>query len=301
MNGYLHAAYAQSLAEFGMPRELPCSKGWILEREIEGFPYHDAMGCYPLFLCQDWSQIGYDLEAIKDDLVSLTLVTDPFGNYEAHNLQKCFDIVRPFKQHFIVDLSHPLDCFVTKHHRLAAHRALAKVQVERCQNPMRVLNDWIDLYSKIVQKYDIRGISAFSKKAFEKQFSVPGIEVFRSEYQGVAVSMSLWFVHGKTAYYHLNASSPQGYKHEASFALAQYAIEYFTARGLRWLNLGAGAGSKENNRDGLTSFKQGWSNGLSTAYFCGRIFNHDRYMEIVSEKKALPTDYFPAYRCGEFR
>ena len=156
------------------------------------------------------------------------------------------------------------------------------------------------VHGKIVEKHNVRGISAFSEKAFEKQFSVPGLEVFCAEHQGGAVSMSLWFVHGQTAYYHLNASSPIGYKKEASFALTKYAIDYFAAQGLRWLNLGAGAGSRERGKDGLTSFKQGWSNGLRTAYFCGKIFNHRRYQEIISEKKEPPTDYFPAYRCGEF-
>jgi hypothetical protein len=301
MQGYLHEAYAQSLAEFGTPRELPRSRGWLLEREIEGFPYRDAMGCYPLFVCQDWSQLCVDLEDIKNDLVCVTLVTDPFGHYDINDLQKCFDIARPFKQHFMVDLSHPLDSFITKHHRLAAQRALSRVNVERCQNAKLVIEDWLNLYSKIVERHDISGISAFSKKAFVKQFSVPGLEVFRAVYKGAAVGMSLWFVHGKTAYYHLNASSPLGYKIEASFALIQCAIEYFTAGGLRWLNLGAGAGSKSNDMDGLTFFKQGWSNGLSTAYFCGKIFNHGRYLEIINEKKTPPTDYFPAYRWGEFR
>ena len=35
-SGYLHPNYAQSLAEFGKPRELTNCGGWILEREIPG-------------------------------------------------------------------------------------------------------------------------------------------------------------------------------------------------------------------------------------------------------------------------
>ena len=56
MSGYMHLGYAESLVEFGTPRELPRSGGWVLERQIPGFSYRDAMGCYPLFACQDWSQ-----------------------------------------------------------------------------------------------------------------------------------------------------------------------------------------------------------------------------------------------------
>ena len=113
MKGYLHPGYAQSLAEFGTPRELPGSRGWILKREIPGFSFHDAMGCYPLFTCQDWSQLHADLEDIGNDLASLLLVTDPFGEYNTTYLNRCFkDAVIPFKDHFIVDLSRSADNFV---------------------------------------------------------------------------------------------------------------------------------------------------------------------------------------------
>jgi hypothetical protein len=57
MSGYLHPDYTLSLAEFGSPQELSQSKGWILRRQITGFPYQDAMGCYPLFTCENWSRL----------------------------------------------------------------------------------------------------------------------------------------------------------------------------------------------------------------------------------------------------
>ena len=80
VNGYLHPGYAESLAEFGTPRELLRCGGWVLERQIPDFSYSDGMGCYPLFCCSDWSQLHKDLQDI-DDLVALALVTDPFGSY----------------------------------------------------------------------------------------------------------------------------------------------------------------------------------------------------------------------------
>ena len=44
VTGYLHPGYARSLAEFGTPRELERSGGWLLERAIPGSSYFDAMG-----------------------------------------------------------------------------------------------------------------------------------------------------------------------------------------------------------------------------------------------------------------
>ncbi len=77
--GYRHPLYAASLAEHGTPRRLPASDGWILERDIPGFTGRDAMGCYPLFCCGRWDRLADDLRELGDGLVSLTLVTDPFG------------------------------------------------------------------------------------------------------------------------------------------------------------------------------------------------------------------------------
>src|SRR5829696_5348289 len=106
VTGYSHPAYAESLAEFGDPRELPQCGGYILQRQIPGFPYRDGMGCYPLFACRDWSQLLADLEDIGRELVSLALVTDPFGDCDTVYLRRCFrDVVILYKEHFVVDLT----------------------------------------------------------------------------------------------------------------------------------------------------------------------------------------------------
>ena len=61
LTGYRHPLYAASLAEFGEPRELPSSGGWLLERTVPQFPDRDAMGCYPIFAASDWSGLSKDL------------------------------------------------------------------------------------------------------------------------------------------------------------------------------------------------------------------------------------------------
>ena len=75
--GYACSAYAESLREFGTPRRLPESGDWILERLIPGSPFHDAIGCYPIFSCADWSKIRLDFENIGDELVSLSITMLP--------------------------------------------------------------------------------------------------------------------------------------------------------------------------------------------------------------------------------
>lgn len=301
MKGYGHRVYAESLAEFGTPRELPQCGGWILERQIAGFPYHDGMGCYPLFACQDWSQLCADMENIGRELVSLSMVTDPFGLYDVAYLQRCFrDVVLPFKEHYIVDLSRELNTFVSRHHRRNVRKALRTVHVEVCEDPMQFIDGWVDLYSTLIRRHNIRGIPAFSRLSFAKQLTVPGIVMFRAMHGESLVGMTLWYIQGDVVYYHLGAYNDLGYRLGASFALLWYVIEYFADNGLRWLNLGAGPGVKSKGVDGLTRFKLGWSTATRTAYFCGRIFDEEKYLEIVKANNVAKTNYFPAYRKGEF-
>ena len=298
--GYLHPQYAESLSEFGTLRELPRCGGWILQRQIPGAHDYDAMGCYPLFVCRDWSQLEADLEDIGSDPVSLALVTDPFGDYDAAYLRRCFkDVVIPFKQHYIIDLQRPLNETGGKRHRKHARRALRTVQVTVCEDPTQFVETWSSLYAKLIERHQIVGIRAFSKTAFAKQLSLPGAVVLQATYEGAIVGAQIYFLQGEAVHCHLGASSQVGYEVGATYALDWFSIEYFADKA-RWLDLGGGAGIVSNGMDGLSQYKSGWSTDTRITYFCGRVFDRERYEEITKVRGIGVTHYFPAYREGEF-
>lgn len=300
-SGYLHPLYAESLSEYGAPLHLERCGAWVLQRQIPGFSYYDAMWTYPLFSCLTWRDLHLDLDELKEQLVSISMVTDPFGEYDLNYLQTCFkDVALPFKQHFVVDLGLPLESFVNPHHRRNAKKALDKLIVEQCASVEEYLDDWIELYDNLIERHHIKGLVAFSRDSFAGQFKVPGMVAFRAVSDGETVGMLLWYIQGKIGYYHLGAYSPRGYEVGASFSLFWVAIQRLAESGLQWLNIGAGAGTGGDGQDGLTRFKRGWSTGTRTAYFCGRIFDRNKYQEIVEAKGILPTKFFPAYRLGEF-
>jgi hypothetical protein len=299
LTGYIHPKYAESLAEFGVPRELPCCKGWILQRQIPGFAFQDAIGCYPLFACWDWSELLTDLEYLASQLVSLALVADPFGEYDVAYLRRCFDRVDPFKDHFVIDLGYPADDIVSAHHRYYARKALRNVIVERCYEPHRFTDDWLALYSTLIERHNIRGIRAFSRESFAKQLNVPGIVVFRAVHKGVTIGAHLWYMQGQVAYSHLEAVNHTGYRLRAAYALYWSAIEWFSNE-VRWLDLGGGVGIAARGMDGLSTFKRGWSNGTRPAYFCGRVFALEKSEKLTRAMNISETEYFPAYREGEF-
>jgi hypothetical protein len=259
------------------------------------------MGCYPLFSCFKWNALHIDLEILKNEYITLSAVTDPFGDYNRDYLNKCFkDIVRPFKEHFIISLNEFNTKNVSNNHKRNSRKALKIIEVEKIESPIEFINEWIKLYDNLIKKHNITGIPTFSRISFMKQMMVPGIIGFRALHKHNTVGMTLWIIQNDIAYYHLGAYNDLGYQLRASFAIFWEAIEYFQKTDVQWLNLGAGAGVKSNGKDGLTRFKRGWATGTRMSYFCGRIFDKEKYIEISKSKNTLNTDYFPAYRKGEF-
>ena len=299
MTGYLHPDYAASLSEFGEPLKLPRSGGWLLRRSIPGADAFDAMGCYPSFCCKDWSRLGDDLADVGRGLVSVSLVADPFGDHNPSLLRSVFERILEYKTHYVVDLQKPFESFMSASHREHARHALRKLSVEVCEHPADWLDTWSELYDHLIQRHSLRGIKAFSRAAFRRQLTIPGLVMFRVGVQGEKVGINLWYVQGEVAYAHLVALSPIGYELHAAYALKLAIFDYFEDK-VRWLNLGGAAGLDNTANDGLAAFKRGWSSETRTAWFCGRILQPERYQEILRQQGLEEGDYFPAYRAGEF-
>lgn len=295
--GYRHPGYAASLQEFGEPRFLPACRGWILERPIPATPWRDAMGCYPIFTCQDWTRLHEDVAALRTDLVALSLVTDPFGNFSPADLQRAFERVTPYKEHFVLDLQQNPHDAVSAHHRRNARRAQQRVDVQLVSQPINLLDEWTALYDVLINRHNITGITAFSRRAFAQQLQVPGTVLLSAQADGETVGITWWYKSDYVAYYHLGAYSPSGYALMASFALFWAAIDYFKDH-MRWLSLGAGAGATAAE-SGLTRFKRGWASDTRPVYFCSQILAPAQYQQLVDTNGVTRTDYFPAYRGKE--
>lgn len=295
--GYSHPGYAQSLAEFGTPVELPRSGGWILERPVPGSPYRDAMGSYPLLLCRDWSALRADLQELQGrGLVTVSAVPELFGEHDPQLLRECFgDVVIPFKEHFITDMQRPLAESVSRHHRKYARKALLQVQVEVVGNPPGFLDEWVELHRNLVARHEVTGIRAYSRRAFSMQLNLPGIVVMRAKYRGSTVGAQLWFQHEHVAYGHVLAFSLLGYEVGAPYALYWFALEHFLGK-VRWCSMGGVSGTDVAESGGLSQFKRGWATTTRTAYFCGRVYDRRKYEELVGQKGSGPEGFFPAYR-----
>jgi hypothetical protein len=305
--GYAHANYAAALREFGRPRKMHACTGWVLEREIAGTGHTDLMGCYPIFSCGNWSGLAKDLEELaalpESDArapVSISMVLDPFGDYDTEELKGLFpDLCRPFKQHFVVDLEQDPAEFVGSTHRRNVRKALKNLTVDVVDQPATLVDVWHGLYENLIARHEITGVSAFSHDSFAAQLDTPGMTMFRARAGDETVGIVLWYSQGSRGYYHLAAYTEKGYDLKASFAIFWTAIEKFSSE-LKWLSLGASAGLSGDAVDGLSRFKKGWSTETRTAYLCGRILDRSTYDQLSIERSAVESPYFPAYRSGEF-
>jgi hypothetical protein len=156
------------------------------------------------------------------------------------------------------------------------------------------------LYENLIERHNIRGISAFSSKSFEIQLQIPGMIIVIGKLGDQVIGANLIIIQDKVAYWHLAAFSSVGYKIMASYGIFWNSLKYLGDNGVRLYDMGAGAGTMVDAEDGLAKFKANWSNDERLVYLCGRIFDRQKYESICQQKQITNVNYFPAYRSGEF-
>ena len=298
-NGYSSAAFAEVYREFGQPRRLPSCGGSVLIRPIGETGRIDAMGCYPLFSCLRWDRLAEDLAELGRDCVSLVLVADPFSPLGLTDLQKHFDLVAPFKQHFVADLSVATQDLVKAKRYKSARAALQKLKVEVIEEPdTYCIDDWMTLQDELDRRHKLLGMKRLSREATKRLFRTPGLVIFRAILDTFIVGMHIDFVDGNRVYSHSHAYSAAGYRANASTALNVFEMDYFRGR-VDSIDWGGVAGNSENLQNGLGTFKARFSNARLPVYLCGKIFDRHAYDAMARLTGSIDASYFPAYRAGE--
>ena len=287
---YATEAYAKSLGHVGTPMLLPEWETVVVLREIPGGGV-DAIGAYPIaVLAQDADlQGGLDrLRAVGVVTVTLVIV----GKHRAERLRGTFNVVEPFKSHWIRRNTAPFG--YDKHHRYEIRRALRSVEagVFALADEM---NAWCDLYRALVERHNLSGLHDFPRSHFETLGAMAGVTAIGAWKDGALVSAHVWMDDGANVHSHLAASNAEGYRIGAAYAVYDASIRHFAER--ETLNFGGGAGALEDPADGLATFKKGFANELEQAYICGAILNGEKYQDLAQYRNAPPeTRFFPIYR-----
>lgn len=296
--GYTSEEYIMSQAHLGEPIRTTLGGTRLIQRWIPDTSCFDLAGPYPILCCDDWSdRHGFlgDVRCMqsRQTYVSLTFVADPLGEYDEDEMDDVLDVFRPFKTHYVVNLSNVM---ISDHHKRNIDMARRRVKVEisgQASDDLRVA-DWVRLYRDLIDHHNITNVAAFPDQSLAQQLFVPGATVFSAfDEEDAIVSMLVFYEQRDRAYYHLGASSQAGYKAKASFALFDEAIRFYTLRGFPILSLGGAAGLEDDPSDGLARFKRGWAPLTAQSYLCGAVLNREQYDEL---SKGIPGSYFPLYR-----
>jgi hypothetical protein len=180
---------------------------------------------------------------------------------------------------------------VSAEHRRRIRSAARQVTVDVVTHPAHHAADWVRLYRALQSRHGFSGAPDFSNESLAAQLSLPGVWLVRALRDDLPISMSLWFIDGEQAHYHLGASDAEGYAAHASYATFARAFEVLAANGVRTVDLGGAAGDRDANT-GLARFKRDWATGTRMAWLGGRVLDAAGVERLGGARGA----YFPAYR-----
>ena len=294
--GYSHNRYAESLSEFGAVITLQNAGGYLIKRKLPSSEYFDCIGCYPLFACRYPGALAADLHSLPEDIVSVTLVPDPWAGLDREELARSFDLIRPFKNHYVVDLDIPFDAYMHKHHRRYSRRALQQADVQLAEDPSLHADEWVALYQHSIVRHKIQGLRAFSHRALSIQLQVPGCHYFRGVIKGELQGALVCYLDRGVVYPHLISTTSEGQKAGLQYALLWVAMEAFRGRA-RWFLLGSTPGltDRSSGSTGLSFFKSGWATGICQSHIYGRVHNRVEYRKLAKDVRP-DHGFFPAYR-----
>lgn len=285
---YARHDYAASLTHLGSALPVPewgCS---VIVRPIadQGF---DAVGCYPIAVLDLQADLAGGLERLRrGGLVSVTLVLDDVHRPPVANIEDAFTAITPYKTHYTVDpRGEPA---TSKHHQREIKRANGFVDVR----PIRLadmLGEWTGLYASLAERHDFVALHRFPECHFAALAHLPGVHIIGAFSEGALVCAHIWVEHAGCVYSHLAASSEEGYRCGAAYAVNAFSIDHF--RDARLINLGGAAGTDERV-DGLARFKAGFANGTARSWLARAVLDPVRYAQLA--EGLPPSAFFPAYR-----
>jgi len=301
---YASFEYAKCLEHVGTPLRLERSGLTLLARPIPASSRRDLVGPYPLLPVAEPAALVADLDDLargEDPPVSFVAVTDPLVTRDTDALSSAFgERARPFKRHFLVDPRLPEEERVSKHHAKELRRARRFATFEVVDGE-RAREDWVRLYTGLVDKLGLTGASAFPAASLAAQLELDGALCVRAvEECGRVTAIALMLRDGPRAWYHLAAQDDVGRKHQAGYGALAEALRRLANDGVEVVDLGAAAGLEESATDGLAKFKSGFAGSVedgarAEAWLLGRVLDDDAY-RVLSGDRDSGTSFFPAYR-----
>lgn len=271
--------------------------GHVLLRPMPQSADLDAASAYPLGGFAAAADIEAGLAALTDrGAVALAVVPDPLNVPDGEELHRRACVRRHLKTHYLVDLEGAAFA-PSRHHRQEIRRAARRCTVEEVRLES-VMGEWLELYGGLRERHGIGLGAGLPRAHFEWLARDPQAMTLAARIDGTVAALSIWLSDGEIAHNHLGASSADGYRIGASYALYAAAIERLS--GHRVLDLGGMPGLVDDPGHGLARFKRGFANAERSSVLIGFVLDRERYERATGRRVgAGDPGYFPAYRVPE--
>lgn len=277
---------------------LPRCNGSVLRRSIDDCERTDLTSPYPLFLCENLEEIPHDIDALKRESdVSLTLRTNIFDHEKLSEVKSTFDIVSPFKTHYVADLTTPWREFVSRRCRRYAAKAESFFEISVVDEASRYASLLMSLNQNILNRVSATSNPDLTLSVFQKLLKLPEsvLIVARDEFgvQGLA----FYLTSGDYVLAHTLGATDEGRAKSVVYGLYGHALDYFQDN-MHMIDFGGNVGATDNTNSSLSAFKNAWSNHTQQSYICGKILDPDLYMQLSQRSRNSITNYFPRYRAN---
>ncbi len=293
--GYQHPGYARSFSGNAQIKRLEHSGGWLLRRPVNNQGIEDLCNAYPMFVGDNVTALAVDLAAMDHTQVaSIILRSDPFDDYSITGGLPGFDIVRPFKHHYIASLERPWRSFVRKSSRKVAARVRQQFEFSCVPQPSTRAHTLWQLHQLMLEKQGANK-ALWTSEIIAAQLVLPGVTVFEVSDTTQTHAIACFMAVADRVYAHLLGVTEEGRAQNIIHGIYAYALDYFRDQA-RYIDFGSNAGLADDPEDGLSCFKQGWCSETRTSYLCGKILNPSLYTELCYQHGVSSATFFPAYR-----
>lgn len=161
----------------------------------------------------------------------------------------------------------------------------------------QIFDDFREIYNGTMDKDNADEYYYFSEKFYESVLNdLPqNAQIFYAVYENKVIAASIMLAANGRMNYHLSGSVREHSSLAATNLLLYEAALWGAANGCKTLYLGGGVGSGE---DSLFKFKKAFyrKDDLNRFYIGKKIFDQEKYDELVNRREPIETGYFPKYR-----
>lgn len=157
------------------------------------------------------------------------------------------------------------------------------IEVNICNYPLDYIDSFYDIYSQTMDKVKSTPYLYFNKAYFKELFSIPNLVLFQAKMQDVTIAYISSFYSNNFFHGHLGGSQKDYLKSYVNDLLYYEMMLYAKDKGYKYLHVGGGNTSDENNS--LLMFKMNFSKSLADFYIGKKVHDQGIYNQVVAQWK----------------